>query len=108
MNYISQIVQDAVLVLLAFSALSIFLRKNGPYRTSARGDGYAQAWWITLTTQQPSYEYLFGPFKKKEEAEENLSGYIKDLADEGAMQIEADIRWRKPKTITRDLKQVSF
>ncbi|PZD72168.1 hypothetical protein C1752_03754 [Acaryochloris thomasi RCC1774] len=107
MNHISQIIQNTVLVILAFLVLSILLRKGKSYETSPQEDDYDQAWWVTVTTQQPNYEYLFGPFKDKKEAEENLSGYIKDLADEGAIQIEAEVCWCKPQAITRDLRQIS-
>ncbi len=85
----------------------IFLRRHESSDTATQDGGYAQAWWVTVTTQQPNYEYLFGPFEHQAEAEENQSGYLKDLSDEGATEVTATICWCKPDTITRDLSQVS-
>ncbi|MGB7414797.1 MAG: DUF1816 domain-containing protein [Thermosynechococcaceae cyanobacterium] len=102
-----QFIQNAALVGFIFFALMIFLRKSDSYDTATQDGGYAQAWWVTVTTQQPDYEYLFGPFEHKAEAEENLGGYLRDLSDEGATQMTITIDWCKPDAITRDLRQVS-
>lgn len=84
------------------------LIQNNESDKSAPPEGtYKLAWWVTVTTQQPDYEYFFGPFEQKDEAEKHLSGYSQDLSDEGATQIQATVIWCKPKALTRDMRQVS-
>ncbi len=54
---------------------------------------FDKAWWIIVTTEQPNYEYFFGPFESKQLAVIQQSGYVKDLYDEGATNIKSFIRW---------------
>ena len=61
---------------------------------------FDQAWWIIVRTEQPSYEYFFGPFESRQVAVTEQSGYVKDLYDEGATNIKSFIRWCQPEAIT--------
>ncbi len=83
------------------------MQQTKPHRTVSKKEVYEQAWWVTVTTEQPDYEYFFGPFEEKEEAEANLSGYVRDLSDEGATQIKSTICWCQPKAITTALIPLS-
>lgn len=107
LNYIAQIGQDVVFIALVFLALIIFLQRDQNHGAITPDRSYEEAWWVTVTTEQPNYEYLFGPFESQGEAEENRDGYLEDLSDEGAQVIQSKIQWCKPDAITRDLRQLS-
>jgi Domain of unknown function (DUF1816) len=58
------------------------------------------AWWVEVTTDSPRCTYYFGPFESAEVADLHHSGYIEDLAEEGAQNIVWQIRRCKPKELT--------
>lgn len=59
-----------------------------------------KAWWVKVTTAEPYCIYYFGPFQSLGEAESNRSGYVTDLADEGAKGIVATVERCNPKALT--------
>ena len=60
------------------------------------------AWWIEVKTENPSYTYYFGPFSAEEEAEAAKGGYVQDLEQEGAQNIQAAAKRMKPEQLTID------
>ena len=58
------------------------------------------AWWVEVKTQQPECVYYFGPFLTSGEAQKQMPGYIKDLEDEGAVEIESTVKRCKPTQLT--------
>ncbi|MEO0406757.1 MAG: DUF1816 domain-containing protein [Cyanobacteria bacterium P01_A01_bin.135] len=58
------------------------------------------AWWIEVKTEDPSYTYYFGPFAAQDEAEAAKSGYVQDLQQEGAQNIQAAVKRIKPEQLT--------
>lgn len=59
-----------------------------------------KAWWVKITTVEPDCVYYFGPFQSSIEARSNHSGYIADLADEGAKGITVIVRRCNPEVLT--------
>jgi Domain of unknown function (DUF1816) len=59
-----------------------------------------QAWWVEVFTTQPQCTYYFGPFADATSAMAESVGYIKDLEEESAQGIFAQIRRCKPDQIT--------
>lgn len=57
-------------------------------------------WWIELTTLRPSCTYYFGPFHSYHEAELQTTGYIEDLAQEGAEDIITLVKCCNPTELT--------
>ena len=57
-------------------------------------------WWIKIKTRSPNCLYYFGPFDRKEQAQALQSGYVKDLLDEGAKDIQLVIEKAGPKQLT--------
>lgn len=59
------------------------------------------AHWLEITTEQPECTYYFGPFGSREEALSAQDGYIEDLTNEGATNIQVNLQRRaKPKELT--------
>lgn len=52
------------------------------------------AYWLEITTEKPECTYYFGPFISREEAIAAQSGYLEDLANEGAENIRTSLRRR--------------
>jgi hypothetical protein len=50
--------------------------------------GQPKAWWVEIKTSQPSCTYYFGPFDSELEATTAKGGYIEDLEQEGAQNIQ--------------------
>lgn len=96
---------------VAFAALMLFLtiliRRKQSDPTETERTAFDKAWWVIVTTEKPNVEYFFGPFLSKADAVSHQSGYIKDLYDEGAINIRYKIRWCQPTIITNDLNRVS-
>lgn len=67
--------------------------------------GFTQAmsmpWWVEITTAEPNCTYYFGPFDDPAEAKSAHSGYVEDLAGEGAQGINVEIKRCKPLELTR-------
>jgi hypothetical protein len=61
---------------------------------------YAQDWWVEILTAIPSCIYYFGPFSTLEEAQEMCPGYIQDLQEEGAQEINVHIQRCCPAALT--------
>ena len=65
------------------------------------GNKLGLAWWAKIETDQPSCTYWFGPFITKRSLKENLSSFIKDLADEGSQNIKHSlVRCNKEEPLT--------
>lgn len=50
------------------------------------------AYWLEITTEYPKCTYYFGPFASREEAIAAQSGYLEDLASEGAENIRVNLQ----------------
>jgi Domain of unknown function (DUF1816) len=61
---------------------------------------WGRAWWIEVSTSQPSCLYYFGPFANSKEAERLMGGYVEDLESELAQGIQAKIKRCKPDKLT--------
>lgn len=61
---------------------------------------WGRAWWVEISTSQPSCLYYFGPFANSKEAERLMMGYVEDLESEFAQEIKAKIRRCKPDKLT--------
>lgn len=57
-------------------------------------------WWVKIITARPLCIYYFGPFESKNNAVLAQPSYIKDLAKEGATEINIQIKWCMPKNLT--------
>ena len=65
------------------------------------GNKLGLAWWAKIETGQPSSIYWFGPFITKSSLEENISSFIKDLTDEGSINIKYSlVRCKKEEPLT--------
>jgi hypothetical protein len=53
---------------------------------------FSASWWIKITTAEPNCIYYFGPFDTEAEANSAKPGYIEDLQQEGAQQIETSLQ----------------
>ncbi len=59
------------------------------------------AYWLEISTDQPQCTYYFGPFLTKEEAIASQDGYIEDLTEEGAVNIQVRMkRCKEPSELT--------
>ena len=96
MNYLAQNNKDS-------DSWKIWIESESP-RGSTDESSYEEAWWLEITTNQPDFEYFFGPFPQKCDVAIRKSGFIKDLYDEGATNIQSDIRWCRPTEITTELR----
>lgn len=59
-----------------------------------------QAWWVKVSTDSPKCIYYFGPFISQQEAQQNHSGYIEDLENEGAQGIRVEFGRFQPNDLT--------
>jgi hypothetical protein len=57
-------------------------------------------WWVEITTQEPKCVYYFGPFASVEDADQSQTGYLEDLAQEGAKGVAVVVKRCKPKQLT--------
>ena len=61
-------------------------------------------WWVKITTAEPNCIYYFGPFDSELEAVEAKPGFIEDLQQEGAENIETSLqRSAEPEELTIEL-----
>ena len=59
------------------------------------------AYWLEITTEQPECTYYFGPYFNRKEAELAEPGFIEDLTNEGAQNIQVRFkRCRTPAELT--------
>ena len=52
---------------------------------------FSNPWWVKITTAEPNCVYFFGPFDDEVEATQAKPGYIEDLQQEGALQIQTSL-----------------
>ena len=65
------------------------------------GNKLGLAWWAKIETDQPRGTYWFGPFITKRSLKENMSSFIKDLSDEGSVNIKHSlVRCKKEEPLT--------
>lgn len=63
--------------------------------------GGDKQWWVEIKTENPACTYYFGPFDIAEEAELAKGGYIEDLEQEGAQDIQVTVmRCKQPAQLT--------
>lgn len=53
---------------------------------------FSKPWWVEIATDQPRCLYYFGPFNSEAEAAQHKGGFIEDLEQEGAQQIDVTIK----------------
>ncbi|MBE9065357.1 DUF1816 domain-containing protein [Leptolyngbya cf. ectocarpi LEGE 11479] len=53
---------------------------------------FSKPWWVEISTSQPRCLYYFGPFDSELEAIQHQEGYIEDLEQEGAQQIDVTVK----------------
>ncbi|MBE9028150.1 DUF1816 domain-containing protein [filamentous cyanobacterium LEGE 11480] len=63
-------------------------------------NAFGLAWWVEITTENPTCLYYFGPFNNAATAEIHKPGYIEDLNREGAQKIQVVVKRCKPKELT--------
>lgn len=102
---INQIFASIILGILATYLLQRNRTASSPLVDCASQEQatFEQAWWIVVRTEQPKYEYFFGPFEQKQEALSLESGYVSDLCEEGATNVKSWIRWCQPTSITSEV-----
>lgn len=59
-------------------------------------------WWVKVCTQNPTCTYYFGPFDSKAEAMAAQAGYIEDLEQENAEDIQVDLQRCSAQRLTLD------
>ena len=65
------------------------------------GNKLGLAWWAKVESDQPSTTYWYGPFITKRSLKDNLSYFIKDLTDEGGINIKYSlVRCKKEEPLT--------
>ena len=65
------------------------------------GNKLGLAWWAKVDTQSPSATYWYGPFLTKRSLNENLEYFLKDLSEEGPIEIKHNIvRCKKEEPLT--------
>ena len=65
------------------------------------GNKLGLAWWAKIETEQPNATYWYGPFITKSSLKVNISAFIKDLSDEGSINIKHTlIRCKKEEPLT--------
>jgi len=57
-------------------------------------------WWLNISTRIPCVTYYFGPFASREQANQQMSGYLEDLEQEGAVGINVTIEEIQPQDLT--------
>ena len=66
---------------------------------------FSTPWWVKITTAEPHCIYYFGPFDSETEALQAQPGYIEDLQQEGAQQIQTSLQHSsEPDELTVDLE----
>lgn len=66
---------------------------------------FSTPWWVKITTAEPHCIYYFGPFDSETEAIQAQPGYIEDLQQEGAQQIQTSLQHSsEPDELTVDLE----
>lgn len=58
------------------------------------------AYWVEITTDDPTCTYYFGPFLGGSDAEASVNGYLEDLKNEGAQGITVSVKRCKPGNLT--------
>ena len=62
---------------------------------------FSKPWWVKVSTSQPECTYYFGPFDKEEDAADAKPGFVEDLEQEGAQDIQAEVvSCPEPKDLT--------
>ncbi len=65
------------------------------------GNKLGLAWWAKIETEQPNFTYWYGPFITKRSLKENMSFFIKELSDEGSINIKHSLmRCKKEEPLT--------
>ena len=65
------------------------------------GNKLGLAWWAKIETVNPNVTYWFGPFLTKQNLEDNIISFIKDLSDEGSTDIKHSlVRCKKEEPLT--------
>ena len=65
------------------------------------GNKLGLAWWAKIESEQPKTTYWYGPFITKRSLKENISSFIKDLSDEGSVNIKHSfLRCKKEEPLT--------
>ncbi|MEL6899746.1 MAG: DUF1816 domain-containing protein [Cyanobacteria bacterium J06606_4] len=69
---------------------------------------FSNQWWVKITTAEPNCIYFFGPFDDEAEAIQAKPGYIEDLQQEGALQIQTSLHnMSEPKELTIEVETTS-
>lgn len=63
-------------------------------------DFFGFACWLEITTENPDCVYYFGPFLNQQEAESLMEGYLEDLKEEKATNINIRFKRCKPLNLT--------
>ncbi|MEL7332417.1 MAG: DUF1816 domain-containing protein [Cyanobacteria bacterium J06560_2] len=67
---------------------------------------FSTQWWVKVTTAEPNCVYYFGPFEHQSEASQAKPGYIEDLQQEGALQIQTSLHnISEPKELTIEINR---
>ncbi|MGD1865559.1 MAG: DUF1816 domain-containing protein [Phormidesmis sp.] len=65
---------------------------------------FSNHWWVKITTSEPNCVYYFGPFDDELEATQAKPGFVEDLQQEGALQIQTSLQsMREPQELTIEL-----
>ena len=65
------------------------------------GNKLGLAWWAKIETEKPNTTYWYGPFLTKRSLKENMSAFIKDLSEEGILNIKHQLlRCKKEEPLT--------
>ena len=65
------------------------------------GNKLGLAWWAKIETEQPNTTYWYGPFITKRSLKENMSLFIKDISEEGCINIKHSLfRCKKEEPLT--------
>ncbi len=65
-------------------------------------DLLGQAWWVEISTAEPTCVYYFGPFASALAADLAKVGYVEDLEAENAQSIQVQVKRCKPNHLTID------
>jgi len=71
-------------------------------------DFFGFACWLEITTENPECIYYFGPFLNRKHADSLIQGYIEDLKEENAMNINICFRRCKPNNLTIFKEDMSY
>ena len=65
------------------------------------GNKLGLAWWAKIETKDPITTYWYGPFLTKSSLKEHMFSFIKDLSDEGFIDIKHTlVRCKKEEPLT--------